>query len=351
MQDNSDQEDLRALEDELGKELDEGGDFSAALSRDDDSHSDTGAASQAAAPSAEADKSKDTEDGGQSQSDQAKAGDGEGTDQQQPDGVLTRDGKNVIPYHVLEQTRRRATEAERENSQLREQAQEAKRKDQELEQMRQKLTEHAEAQGDQVQQQGDPLEGLNEDDYPAELVNAIKAANARANEAHQAMQEMRKQTQQREASERQKTQSEIQTHIDANPDLSAWQAENGDAWAAAVAHDQRLRESPRWADKPLEERFKKAVELTKAELDLHDPAPAGSGDTKSDDGQQAKTDQGAAVSSKQDDVPAGISDIPGGATPSQSQQEGEDDMSPQALAAKVDRYSNEDIDEWLRRHG
>lgn len=353
MQDTN-QDDLLALEAEFGQALDEGGDFSAALTKDDDSQSDTGgdagAASQAAAQQqgAEANQSTDggaaADTGDQSQGDKGTTTGTKGEEQASPDGVLTKDGKNFIPYRVLEETRKRAAEAEQRIAQLEQDAQGKTQAEQELERLRQQLSSQAEAQGETVNEEGDPLEGLNEEDYPADLVKAIKWQHQQLTDANAAIKELRQERQQREASEKQQAANTVQQAIDANPDLSAWQAENGDLWKAAVAHDERLRQSPHWSGKPVQERFAKAVQLTKTEFDLQDTKPpSGVGDQAGNAGAKAQ--------SSHDDTPAGISDIPGGSTPSQSSDQAEDDMSPQALAAKMENLSNEQVDQMLSRYG
>ena len=384
-------EDVMALERAFEQELDEGGDLSVGLS-DTGSQSDTGAGdgsgadSQSAAQGAEAsgDGQGAAGDGGQAgqqgnqQGNQQGGQSGEGGQEgaegsgegETPDGVLARDGKNVIPYRVLEETRRKATESDQARQQLEEQLRTERRQREELERKRQELEQHAQQQGEQVSQEGDPLEGLNEEDYPPELVKAIRGLNSQLQQSNQQLAEMQQEQERRQQEAQQANQTAIQQAIDSNPDLATWQSEGGDAWQAAVAHDQRLLNDPRWKNASMEERHKKVVQLTKTELDLPDTESAGN-QNKPGEGQQQQQqqqeggqqqqaasqqqqqpgDQGGSGEASLDDAPAGMSDIAGGTPPNQSEQQDVENMSPSALGERMSQMSDSAIDEMLSRHG
>jgi hypothetical protein len=70
------------------------------------------------------------------------------------------------------------------------------------------------------------------------------------------------------ARERAEVSSEIQTAIDSNPTLAAWQtAQDQTRWIEATRLDKVLRESPAYADVPFSDRFAKVVEMTQKAFD------------------------------------------------------------------------------------
>src|SRR5206468_235191 len=52
----------------------------------------------------------------------------------------------------------------------------------------------------------------------------------------------------------------------ANHKLAHIQAEGGEAWQTALQYDAMLRQQPRWANKPMSERFQKVVTLVEADI-------------------------------------------------------------------------------------
>ena len=145
--------------------------------------------------------------------------------------------------------------------------------------------------------------------------------------------------------------TEIQTAIDANPTLAAWQtAEDQTMWNEASKFDKLLRESPRYANVPFADRFSKVVELTQAALELEAPAP----ETKAEAAKPAPTaeETRAAAAAKLADKnksakPVSMSQIPGGAPPAVDERQKVEQMSAVALGNSFQGMSREQLDAYL----
>ncbi len=134
--------------------------------------------------------------------------------------------------------------------------------------------------------------------------------------------------------------AEAQAALEGNADLSAWLAEDGDAWATAKDYDAQLRTNPRWAGKPMSERFAAVARLVKADLNIAPAAPA----------PPAPVPNKALP--KAPPAPGSLSDLPGGATPSPA---GSTDLlssgDPLALAAMGSRMTNAEFERFMARAG
>lgn len=95
---------------------------------------------------------------------------------------------------------------------------------------------------------------------------------------------------------------EIQEHIDAVPELLAWQHDQAaqDKFAAAIEHDKALEAAPEWHGKPVAERFAEAARLAKLGFTKAPPVP--------------RIDPAAAIAAAPLAQPKGISDFRGGGT-------------------------------------
>lgn len=221
------------------------------------------------------------------------------------DGVLLKDGKRVIPYSVLAAERRRADEAERRAKEIEAKLAALEKPEggdkevsqQSVDDLREKLAELKEA----VPEVGEVLEKLT----------------ARYEERIQALQnkldEVAKREETREEREAREAQSRVQEAIDRNEVLRYLQhaEDKRDLWDEAVRIDKMLRENPRYADLPLDERFQKVVAMLQAEVgpievpaEFRDPV-------------QEKTQNQGRAKWKPKDVekPITLSDLPGGAPP------------------------------------
>ena len=182
------------------------------------------------------------------------------------DGVLTRDGKRVIPYDVLAEARKtattnaqRATELAEANRQLQEQI-EALKTGKPADPATQPKGRYSAERIAQVR-----------DDFP-EMAEMMESQNALIDQ----LAEMRTAP---AAAVRQEPDeaAAVQAEIDNLPLLTRWQSKGGPVWAAAVELDQALQTDPVWSAKPQGERFAE-VQRRVAE-DLGIPIPTASNTT------------------------------------------------------------------------
>jgi len=96
---------------------------------------------------------------------------------------------------------------------------------------------------------------------------------------------------------------EVQEHIDAVPDLLAWQHDQAqqDKFAAAIEHDKLLETDVDWREKPIAERFAEAARRAKKQFA---PAPAAP--------PAPKTDTASVLARAPMVQPKGVSDFHGG---------------------------------------
>lgn len=244
-----------------------------------------------------------------------------------PDGVLTKDGKQVIPYEVLQQTRDQANQAKAQAAEVQAQLEAANRQLAEL-------TARMNA-GRSPDQQSEPF---NPDDFPKPLVDQLQAMNQQIAELKQA----------KEQSDAEATRlrlraaaQEAQPHIDANPYLRQWQAKGGAVWQEAAKVDNALKADPAWQAKPLAERF---AEVARRVCDTYcipyapqgNPAP-----TPTPTPQPAPAAQAG---------PTSISDIPGGTPMPQTHAASVEQVTPAQLLVQASNMSDAQLEAWLRQH-
>lgn len=177
-------------------------------------------------------------------------------------GVVTKDGKNYLPFAVLESTREKAKqEAER----ARAQADLAARLARENEELKQQLAAGAAKPQDEIPGMTDEEIADLEADFPA-VAKVAKANRALAAEV-QTLRSQNTAVRQVEVTER----TNVQPLIDALPLLAQWQAKGGVAWDAAVAMDKQLEADPQWAERPLGERFAEVQSRMAAEFGIAVP--------------------------------------------------------------------------------
>ena len=161
--------------------------------------------------------------------------------------VLSKDGKNVIPYEVLAQQREETKRLREENEQLRAVAAERDKLAAKLEKEGISLTD------DQIADLSpEQLEELAED-YPG-IAPVIKMLSAKLN----AIESTSRQSQSTPAT------NPVEAALNAVPDLVAWKEGDEDRFSFAVTVDQKLQSDPAWKDKPLNERFAEAAKRTRA---------------------------------------------------------------------------------------
>lgn len=332
------------------------------------------AAASAAAPKAD---EKQGQQGGSPAADQ----------QVRPDGVLAKDGKNVIPYAVLESTRRRTEEAERQAAEARRLAEEATARARELEEQLKQRS----AGGDQTatQQGGDDSDALLQsleasaasmeklaEETPAlaevlapqiaaskALMQSVKVLQAKVDQFEQRVQ-------QDDATQAKSAEDRVQSAIDANPVLRYWQNEDAKAFDRAAQFDMRMRglnekgepvasPDPDYIAMSLDDRFKFVVETMEKR---HGPVtlpdnykPAAATTQQQPPQQDGQSDQSGDIKARTEEKlkeaavkrPMTLSDLPGGAPPLTGDKRLEE-MSPHEIEQQVNKmldqgYSIQDI--------
>lgn len=255
-------------------------------------------------------------------------------DEARPEGVLAKDGKNVIPFAVLEASRRR----EKELTDLAaSQAAEIGRLN------AANAGKTVQAEQDAAALTEEELKTLEQDSPTlAKLLRAQQSEIKGLKDTIKGVNErVEVQVEQTEA----EIKTEIQTAIDANPKMAAWQvAEDQTLWNEAAKMDKLLRENPLYADIPFEKRFAKVVELTEDAMGLRTPAPV---ETPKKPDPAAVKAAAAAKLAKTPTTPRSLSDIPGGAPPAQDEREAVEGMSITALGEKFMHMSPEQRDAYL----
>lgn len=188
------------------------------------------------------------------QADSASAGEDEPRTQALPshDAIEAKDGKNIIPYHVLEQER--AT-----NKALKAQLDEYQSQQLDWEETQRRL----ELRNKQLEKLGIPPDELPEkvnisdeqldaltEDYP-DLAYVLRHLVAKVNHVDSKMDSA-------QASD------PVSEAIAQSAELTQWQRVGGEQWQKALDIDDALRVSPEWANKPLTERFEEVVRQTHA---------------------------------------------------------------------------------------
>lgn len=258
-----------------------------------------------------------------------EASDAEGTEG--PQGILTKDGKHVIPYDVLQ----RAREAE---ARYRQRAEETERRLQELEAQMQGQTseQNAEEMGDITEQ----IDALGED-FP-ELKGVTSVLMRNLNAMQQRLNAYEQERWDQAQQEGHKRSMSIQEAIDNNPVLSDWQANNPEAWETAVLFDKQMRAMPEWQNKSFDERFSKVVEVVKAYRPEFMPKEAPKPEAKVPSVKEVLD----AAAKENPKTPTTLSDLPGGMPPKDETGK----MSTTQLYNKFMDMSQDEIDAWLARN-
>ncbi|ECG1392256.1 TPA_asm: hypothetical protein GNB58_004860 [Salmonella enterica subsp. houtenae serovar 45:g,z51:-] len=173
--------------------------------------------------------------------------------QEEVKGILTRDGKHVIPYDVLEAERAGRQRAEQESAQLRQEMAEHQRKVNLL--------------TSQINQAG-----MTPDPLP-ENAQITDEQIARVREMYPEMADLlttvvRKydylQNRVQDVQEDSPAFSPVLEAMNAVPDLKLWQQSDPDRFTVAVHLDEKLQTDPEWKDKTLTERFAEVARRTRA---------------------------------------------------------------------------------------
>lgn len=242
------------------------------------------------------------------------------------EGVLSKDGTRVLPYAALQAERRSARAA----------SSKAERLSNELAAAQQLI---ADMKAGKTPDTGEVTEedvSEMEENYPEQgkkmraLFEAAKAAPKPA-AAEPAAED---------------GDDPVQDAIDQVPLLLDWQHADPTKFSRAVEHDAVLLKSPKWADKPAVERFTEAARRTAEEYDIEFPSPASSNAPAA----TPAAPQTAAVQAAQRKPPETLSDFKGGAVADHASMD-VNKASPQALLARMEGMSDDEIDAHLAKYG
>ncbi len=221
------------------------------------------AAEQPAAPAPAAQPEQPAAQAGNS----APAGAVEANEGEEVAGVATKDGKRVIPYDVLAQTREAKKAAEQRERQLAEAHQRALAELEALKSGQSNAASQAQAQA---------AADLISDDELQEIEADIPVVGKLAKAYRQLSQQLANVTQQVHAPQQAATQAteaaRIQELIDQRPLLAQWQARGGMAWQSAVALDAKLQADPAWVGKSEAERFAQVERLIAEDFGIQVPS-------------------------------------------------------------------------------
>lgn len=269
-------------------------------------------------------------------------------------GVATKDGKHVIPYAVLTSTRERALRAE-------EAAREMAARVTALEQSLQAAAKGANTgaapraaeavAADATERMSDAdLEALKED-FPT-VYKALRAATARADQLEQQVREQASFRQEVEGASQRDVEMTVQDAIDSVPKLAHIQASDPQTFALAKQFDDTLKNTPAWANKPMQERFAKVIEMVEAANGAID-LPGGKSNPEvpapnaEDLKKAAQATAAAAVKTGRSNVPTSLSEFPVGDPPAQTETQALEQMTQFQLAEKFARMTPEQQDAYL----
>ncbi|GAB1836983.1 hypothetical protein U2261_19010 [Achromobacter xylosoxidans] len=257
--------------------------------------------------------------------------------------VLARDGKNVIPYQVLQQERERAIRAEqmvRDLTTKLEQDQAAAQqgkatKSLDLDQIvDEQLLEQLREEAPDVARRMDNLI-----DLAKSLSEQVDAGRPAAEEAEAARREQQVQAL-----------VTVEDTIVSIPKLAHLRTTAPAEFNEVAAIDAMLRAKPAWQDKPLAERFGAALRMYEAEhgaIELPDPATAAAGKQPADPA--ARVAEAVAKAKAEASGPSTLSDIPGGQPAATSEADAIAALSGSALTDRFMNMSPDEIEAQLAR--
>jgi len=256
-----------------------------------------------------------------------------------PDGILAKDGKNVIPYAQLESARQRAAAAEAL----------ARAQAEELTVLRLSArTPSIAAPSDADMLTDEELDAL-EADSPT-LAKTLRAQQAAIQQLRDMVQTVTQRQAVEAATQEAEVKSEVQTAIDSNPTLASWQtSEDQTMWDRASAFDKVLRAMPEYANTSFADRFDKVVEMTQSALGLEaeaPPAPARVHAAPTPEQIQAAAKAKLTQASK-GKRPVSLSDIPGGAPPAVDERQKVEEMSSVALGNQFLGMTKDQMETYL----
>lgn len=259
--------------------------------------------------------------------------------EESPQGVLTKDGRHVIPYAVLESERRAKADAERIASEaqaqvthLSEQLRLAKEGKGDDTGKTQQATVNLLAQIDELTEEVPALR-----DVLKPLVETVTNLQGEVTRLNDEAAQLKQRAKQEDDTRAKTVEEAVDEAIDRNPYLRYWRAEDSAAWQRAVALDQTLRRDPANAHLTFDKRFEKVVSgmhalYGKEELpEAYRPKQPDAGNTRKSDDKESAEAKGA----RKKDETFTLSDLPGGVSPNKDDRRYEE-MTVGELFEKVD---------------
>jgi hypothetical protein len=235
-------------------------------------------------------------------------------------GVLAKDGKTVLPYGALKGARREAQTYR----------QRAERAEQELADLKAGKKPEADADALTPEELAEMATDFPQLGKLARIVAKVSSQQAAPTP---------------QAAEPDDDADPVQEAIDAVPLLADWQAGDADKFAAAIAADNALRNSPKWKDQPLTARFAHVAKLVAAEYDIQTPAAAASPTPAPTNRKNPE----AVIQAAARAAPNTLSDLKGGA-PDPS-RDSIDRMPAAQQMRRMEDMSDAEIDAYLRKVG
>jgi hypothetical protein len=243
-------------------------------------------------------------------------------------GVLSKDGKTILPFAVVPALRR-------ESAQYRSRAKAAEER---AERAEQELADLKAGKKPAVDKDTISSAEIEEADADFPLLGKMARIVAKVGSQPAAPTPQA-------AAESADDADPLQDAIDAVPLLAAWQAADPEKFERAKKHDTALEDSPKWRDKPLAERFAHVAKLVAAEYDIQTPAaaasPAPAPTTRKN---PAEVIQNAARA-----APNTLSDFKGGAP--DPAMDSMDRMPPERQMRRFEDMTDAEIDAYLRKAG
>ena len=251
-----------------------------------------------------------------------------------PSGVMSKDGKTVLPFAVVQSARQ--DRARERDGRIAAEA-EAGRLRQELEDLRAGRVPAAEAT--------DPI-----DEALAEAIEEIPALAAVA----KALKETREELAALKGKPAQAAKEEVdagtdddpvQSAIDAVPMLAVWQATDPEKFRRAQQLDVAISGSRKWADKPIGERFAHVVKLVADEFDIQVEDEIAPQRTNTPNRANPKD----VISRAARAAPNTLSDMKGGAAA--TTEDRMDRMPAQKMLSRMQDMTDDEIDAHLAKFG
>lgn len=263
-----------------------------------------------------------------------------------PTGVLTKDGKHVIPYAVIEAERAKSARLASDLAQLRAQFESASAS---------KNGESGEVADPSDAEGAEKLRELAED-FPAvaEMLAKIKSdGDKRFAELEKQLKPVANSVEEDRLRQHANSMREVEQALAENPKLIVLQHSHPERFKMAQQFDSLLRDQPEWADVPLAQRLAKVTELveqaggaiTMAEAAQPQAAAPAPDPSKKDVAKKAA----ATLAQKAAAPPTSLTDFRGSQAPEVGESAQVAEMSHQELAAKFATMSPKQQRDYLER--